>query len=265
MNYFDIPKINASTLKLFSGPEEDFSPFSSVYAMRNREDKPAYQMGHAAHEALQYQGKIQPKYVRSIYETFRSNKAKDWRDQQISEGKEVLSQKDYDAVTTMVDAVWNNCPVDVKEIIQNQSAKREAIYQTDEYKAMMDLVDDETIFDYKTTASKTPGQIQREAFNYGYHIQAYHYRMVKELVDGSAGEFFFIFVSKAAPHEVFLFRATPDFLQKGKEDWQVAMERHQKYKDMPLEDLPRFSDNPMDLELPPWAYSDSDEIVVEAV
>jgi len=256
--YYDIDKINASKLKLFSG--DHFSPYTAVCLMRQKQErKRHFDLGHSVHEGLQYCGVIPEKYVRSEYETFRSKDAKEWRDEQESLGFIVLSQKEYDESYEMIQRVWSSCPPSIRKQIQ-ESEEREIIVQNDDYKGMLDLRCPDIIWDYKTTAQTNEVAIERDAYKFGYHIQAHQYRWL-----GKREKFGFIFVSKTFPHEVFIMEPSEEFMDKGEEDWNIANERYLKYAHMPVDELPRKSDNIITLNLPSYVEEAKQTITIDGV
>lgn len=249
--YFSHPSLNASTLKLFAGGDDSFSPYTAVSNMRREGvSKDCFRIGHGLHSGLEHMGVLPDKYIESPYDSFRSKESKSWRVEQEKLGHEVFSQKDYQLLKDMIESVWEKCPSDLKEMIQSESSKREIEIYEGEFKSMMDLItNDGVVVDYKTTRHSSPSKIQYEAIKLGYHIQAYHYSMVYELWTGEPPkDFIFLFVCKPFPNEVIPMRATQSFLDQGERDWQIAYDRYNEFKDMAIDELPRFSDTIHDLE-----------------
>lgn len=71
------------------------------------------------------------------------------------------------------------------------------------------------IYDYKTCEDASPGACLKSIVNYGYDVQAAHYRAVWKAVTGEEREFVFIFQEKPAPHEVTLIRLSGSFRDIG--------------------------------------------------
>lgn len=81
-------------------------------------------------------------------------------------------------------------------------------------RAMFDNVPDdarEPIYDFKTCEDASPDACLRAILNYGYDVQAEHYRAVWKAATGEDRNFTFIFQEKSEPHEVTLVRLSGSF------------------------------------------------------
>lgn len=58
------------------------------------------------------------------------------------------------------------------------------------------------LYDLKTTTDANPDKITRAIMDYGYDVQAQHYREVWKAATGEDRPFRFIFVEKQSPHEI---------------------------------------------------------------
>lgn len=67
------------------------------------------------------------------------------------------------------------------------------------------------IWDFKTIEDASPDACMRAVLNYGYDIQAEHYRAVWKAATGEDRPFVFIFQEKPAPHAVTLIRLSGSF------------------------------------------------------
>lgn len=67
------------------------------------------------------------------------------------------------------------------------------------------------IYDFKTCEDATPEACLRSILNYGYDVQAEHYRAVWKAATGEDRDFVFIFQEKSAPYEVTLVRLSGSF------------------------------------------------------
>lgn len=67
------------------------------------------------------------------------------------------------------------------------------------------------IYDFKTCEDASPEACLRSILNYGYDIQAEHYRAVWKAATGEDRNFVFIFQEKPEPHEVTLIRLSGSF------------------------------------------------------
>lgn len=81
-------------------------------------------------------------------------------------------------------------------------------------RAMYDNVPEpvtEPIYDFKTCEDASPDACLRAVLNYGYDVQAEHYRAVWKAATGEDRAFVFIFQEKSAPYEVTLVRLSGSF------------------------------------------------------
>jgi hypothetical protein len=69
------------------------------------------------------------------------------------------------------------------------------------------------IYDFKTCESAHPEACLKAVLNYGYDVQAAHYREVWRAATGEDRSFRFIFQEKSAPFEVCLVELGPDSLE----------------------------------------------------
>jgi len=67
------------------------------------------------------------------------------------------------------------------------------------------------IYDFKTCEDATPEACLRAVLNYGYDVQAEHYRAVWKAATGEDRDFVFIFQEKSEPYEVTLVRLSGSF------------------------------------------------------
>ncbi|WP_257541100.1 PD-(D/E)XK nuclease-like domain-containing protein [Sphingobium sp. CFD-1] len=81
-------------------------------------------------------------------------------------------------------------------------------------RAMFDNVPEDPrlpIYDFKTCEDASPDACMRAILNYGYDIQAEHYRAVWKAATGEDRNFVFIFQEKPEPNEVTLIRLSGSF------------------------------------------------------
>jgi hypothetical protein len=81
-------------------------------------------------------------------------------------------------------------------------------------RAMLDNVPEpvrEPIYDFKTCEDASPAACLKAIGNYGYDLQAQHYRAVWKAATGEDRGFVFIFQEKSAPYEVTLIRLSGSF------------------------------------------------------
>lgn len=107
------------------------------------------------------------------------------------------------------------------------------------------------IYDFKTCESAHPDACLKAVLNYGYDIQAEHYRQVWQAATGEDRQFVFIFQEKSAPHEVCLVRLGQDSLfmarkkiARAREMWRICLRANQ---------WPGYPLGIHEIDLPAWA------------
>lgn len=100
-------------------------------------------------------------------------------------GIELRPERSEMAAFAEIDSVWCRCLVD------NAPANARA-----------------PLYDLKTTTDANPDKIARAIMDYGYDVQAQHYREVWKAATGEDRPFRFIFVEKDPPYEVCVIELT---------------------------------------------------------
>lgn len=86
------------------------------------------------------------------------------------------------------------------------------------------------IYDLKTCESAAPAACEKSIMNYGYDVQAEHYRQVWKAATGEDRPFRFIFQEKSAPYEVCVVELGDDSLMmarkkiaRAREIWRICL------------------------------------------
>ncbi|NPD16938.1 hypothetical protein HOY34_17230 [Xinfangfangia sp. D13-10-4-6] len=108
------------------------------------------------------------------------------------------------------------------------------------------------IYDFKTCENANPDACLKAVLNYGYDVQAAHYREVWRAATGEDRAFRFIFQEKAAPHEVCV-------VELGRETLELAGRKIARAREMwglCLRDgvWPGYPAGVHVVELPAWAF-----------
>lgn len=225
MNYRADPRQNISDLKNYY--RETYK--RAQWLADNGKSSEAMKTGTAVHELLELCGEVPDKYIISPHDAYRSGEAKAWKKKVEAEGRIPLKQSEFDAIQDMVSSVWNNCPADIKAVIQNPDAQRERAVFTEHNKSLEDLFMDGVIYDYKKTAASTPEKFMKDAEKFDYDMQAKFYLDNDE----AAHTFIFIAVSSIEPHEVWCFECSDDFLSRGQMKIDIARENKSKAQKTP--------------------------------
>lgn len=132
-----------------------------------------------------------------------------------------------------------------------------AIAQMDQVwcRAMLDNVPlpvRDPIYDFKTCENASPDACQKAVLNYGYDVQAEHYRQVWRAATGEDRTFRFIFQEKTAPFEVCVIELGEDSLfmarkkiARARDMWRICL-RDGHWPGYPL--------GVHRIDLPAWAH-----------
>lgn len=108
------------------------------------------------------------------------------------------------------------------------------------------------IYDFKTCESAAPEACERAIMNYGYDLQAEHYRQVWHAATGEERAFRFVFQEKSAPHEICVVELGADSLMmarkkiaRAREMWALCLQTGQ---------WPGYPAGIHRIELPAWFH-----------
>lgn len=233
-------RINASKLKYFAG--DNFEPMMALDKIRNPSPpSDAMKLGTLVHLFVEHKLSL-PMVTNQIkvspYENFRKKEAQEWK----KENPDYYTSAQLDQALDMARQI-----IKVTPEAKSDKAIMEQDFYKGEYKALLDCVIDGVGYDWKTTSATDAHQWIRDANNYHYALQAYHYQMVADLK-----EFEFCAVSSIKPYPVWRFKCTPEYLEYGKHLWDQAVERFNRYIDAEIE--PSYE--VISLDAPRWFNPD---------
>lgn len=163
-------------------------------------------------------------------------KAIEWWDnfEAASKGKEVVESELFDKAEAIVASLQKDPAIG--PFLRCRGEVEKTIHFTDEEtgiecKARLDKLINPVppiIFDIKTTADASADGFQRNAINYGYHIQAAHYAAAVEAETGAELSSIGFYFGTAETSDALLthcFRASPEFLEFGRIERSKLMRR----------------------------------------
>jgi hypothetical protein len=117
--------------------------------------------------------------------------------------------------------------------------------------------DTTTIIDLKTTRDCHSYKFGGQAFALSYHIKAAIYVSGYQALTGDRPKFKFLAIDSKPPYESAVYRATPDVILQGGEDWLALM--HKLDECEASGNWPPEQDEETDLILPNYAYTGDDD------
>tara|TARA_R100001530_G_scaffold135897_2_gene114420 strand:- start:2229 stop:3053 length:825 start_codon:yes stop_codon:yes gene_type:complete len=244
--YRDWDAVNISRLKkILVSPKH--------YKYQQDKDSEAFRVGRSLHTMV-----LQPTQYPVLYAVWLDEQGrrygKKWNAFKEAEaGKEIIREADYNRHLEIERAVRHD---DVAcKLLDEGQPEVSIMWETlGEYdcKARVDWLRDDCLVDLKTTSSVKPDDFARDAYRYGYHIQAAWYREAAFRATRKVLPFKIIAVEKESPHDVAVYRLTDEMLKDGEQTVDDALT---------LLELCTESDSwpgvgrgdELDLDLPAWA------------
>lgn len=168
---------------------------------------PAKLIGSAFHTKLLEPDVFDSRYTVSPYENYRTNVAKDWRDEQENAGIVVLSKDQVDMIDQMVQSARELS--DFARVFKSTRIQRELTVIAQDpatgllLRARFDVVPNANIHaDLKSAMDGSPEGFGKSAWDLGYGFQAAHYLHVWNLArpDDQRHEFVFLVQEKDPPY-----------------------------------------------------------------
>lgn len=176
----------------------------------------------------------------------------------VNAGKAIVTAEEWGDAKAMAQAILNNSAA--RLVLTGKGyAEVSAFWEQGEdihavpCRARFDWMrDDGLLVDIKTTVDASPEGFGRQAYNFGYHMQAWWYCKAYEQATGKKPEgFCFIAVEKEAPHCVGVYVASPEMLQLGQQDIETALGIYRQCRRSG--DWPGYPEQIEPLHLPRWA------------
>lgn len=195
------------------------SPAHYKYLLEHpAEDTPALHFGRALHSALLTPTAYKRDFLIAPAVDKRTKAGReqyaDWK-ASLPPGAEELNAEDAETIAEMVKTIKR----DKGAMALLKGTRREVPIFWKERKTGMkckcrvDALGKEAVIDLKTVSDAL--SFERDAFNYGYHVQAAHYLDGVQAKTGKYLEWYFIAVEKKPPYAVKVFKADPGFLDYG--------------------------------------------------
>jgi len=149
----------------------------------------------------------------------------EWADAQ---GKPVLSIEQRDYALCLRDAVWAH---KTAKMLLTNAAIEVSMQWHDAQTALLckgrpDAINKGIIIDIKTSRCANVGPFGRDAYRYGYHMQAAFYHDGAEAVSNSqVGEFVFIVVEKEPPYLISIFQIEKDEMELGRFAYRICLQQ----------------------------------------
>ncbi len=222
--------------------------------------KDEFDFGTAVHSLVLGTGRLPEPHG---FDSLRTKEAKEHVAKMRAEGKVPVSQAKYDEIRACADAVMDHAIAG--PMFSRDDAKPEvsgfAEYEGYWLRSRMDwlIPGAHIIADLKTSAGKVDTEgFKRSVVDFDYHLSAYHYRKVYQLITGVLPTFIHVAVSKSAPYLVAVHQLDDEFLELAESRWQRAFARYQH--SMRTGEWPGIPATVHKISPPPWAICREEDI-----
>jgi exodeoxyribonuclease VIII len=254
--YHRSPCLSSSALKLLA---ENPARYQWEYLLGNRrEETPALLTGTVLHSMV-----LEPETVKetiavapNVDRRTKAGKAEWAKFQAENEGKQIITQADFDLARAMADSVMSHPKA--RSMLEGAICERSVFWNDDETGLMAMCRPDiwrpdiGVVADLKSTVSAAPWAFRSQAVRLMYHLSAAWYlRGIHAATGERPDTWAWIAVEKEAPHPVVVYVASDEMLAKGDELCMQALETYQRCRD--ADHWPAYTDDIVELELPAWA------------
>jgi hypothetical protein len=192
------PRLNQSTLKLWL----DNEPSIAAWLMEHpKPPSEVMSIGTWTHKLIETNMAEKP--LIPPYEDFKTKEARAWKEA----NPDFLKQDDFDKACGMAQSVLKAFPN-----LHTDGGKFEVEYYDENRKALLDYVSPcgKIGYDLKTTPATNLDKFRRDCSKFRYEVQAAWYSDIAKL-----DAFYFVGVSSAKPHPIFLIKACRASLNHG--------------------------------------------------
>ncbi|MZR14250.1 hypothetical protein GQE99_14600 [Maritimibacter sp. DP07] len=223
-------------------------------------EKKTFDIGRAAHRAVLGKGGDYvaiPDHLLATNGAASTKAAKEFIDDARAAGLVPLKSEEVEAIETMRDVAALRLAENRIDFDPDRS-ELSALSEIDgvHCRAMLDhvpLAASDPIYDFKTCESAALDACERAILNYGYDVQAEHYRQVWKAATGEDRVFRFVFQEKTAPFEISVVEVGPDTLSlackkiaRAREIWRLCL-REDRW--------PGYPAGVHRIELPEWHHA----------
>lgn len=237
------------------------SPAHFKYAMENpQKDTPALLFGRAVHKYILEREDFEKEFAIAPNVNRRTKAGKEEYEAFLlaNEGKDVISQDDYDKIVEMANAIDNNKIASrLLQGVHEKSYFWEDDLTGEICKCRPDNItkigDTYILVDYKTTDDADGEAFMRSALKFGYDLQVAMYSEGMTKNTDKDFEFFFVCQEKTAPYVVNVLQASDTFKAEGKQLFHALLDIYHECK--VNNDFPGYmgsGDNINTLNLPKW-------------
>lgn len=199
------------------------SPLHFKYALDNpTEDTPALLFGRAVHKYILEKEDFEKEFAVAPNVDRRTKAGKEeWALFQVNnEGKDIISQDDFETIKAMAEVV--ECNKIAKRLLTGKH-ERSFFWEDEQTQeickcrpdCLATIGDNHIIVDYKTTDNAEQEAFMKSAIKYGYDLQAGMYTEGMKSNTGNDYSFIFVAQEKKPPYAINILQADEYFMKEG--------------------------------------------------
>lgn len=218
----DYDRISNTMLKCFARSRREYE---GLYVKRERKPDPptgSQNVGTLTHADLLGEGDVS-RFVVSPFENFKKQVARDWRDEQLNEGREIVTEEQLADVKACVESVRSK----IGRLLDDDRGRSETYHQWQHADSGLDqrcMVDFHVVLsdkiiapELKTCADETPRGFRKACEDWDYPIQQVHYTAGLESTYGLPVEWMFVAVRNNWPYTCRVYQLDEFTLDKARE------------------------------------------------
>lgn len=259
-DYFASPGISKHGLDLINQS-------GAHYKEKKIEETKALIYGGAFHMMVLEPDKFDSRYVvNDMFDSFRSNDAKAWRQAENDAGRRVISIKEHNHMIAMHKTIRDHEYASI--LLDSESGKAEAsAYWIDKDKSIWNGLDPtyrlcrcrpdfineahSVVIDLKTTICAGYSLFGKQCANFRYHVQASFYLDGLRNIGVKVKKFIFVAIEKEPPYSIGIYYLDVRAMQLGRQIYQQDMLKYHDFMDK--EEWPSYEPHVRTLELPKYA------------
>jgi len=250
MDFEEYVKVKAANISALLELKKSVLDYKHAIAQQRKKDRKDLLLGRAIHcltfepESFDYFYQINP------YDSLKSNEAKEFEANATKKGIALLNKKDYQATHAISQTIRNH--KQFKLLVKDGQAEK-TILETASglaVKGRLDYVNDEFIFDLKTT--KSLESFKYDFFKYKYHVKMAWYQYLDLLDTGrKLKKVIVIAASKETPVDVVFYNINQNILDFGALEYEELIKKLIELRELGSEYDGR-SEEVIEMETPEW-------------
>lgn len=190
---------------------------------------------------------LEPERFENDYAIFEGKvrRGKEWEAfKELNSRKTIINTTELFEARTIADRVLES---DLALELLNRTGETEKHvewkFKDVDFHGFVDGVGDDFIFDLKTCQSSEPSKFSKDAFNYGYYLQAAMYLTATE-----KDNYYIIAAETSAPYNIQVYKLTNDLINYGREQYHDLVDAYKLWDKKPK----GYSEVIESIDLPNW-------------